>query len=76
MGDKPKLELTEQERLIQRDLRFARMKLLKAGDDSSVNTLPVHETLSESEARQILPVFDFFRSVYSGNGEAVKRGSR
>lgn len=73
MDYKPKLELSEQERLILRDLCFSRMKVLNAGDARNVNAIPVHAYLSVFEARQALPVFDFFRSVYSGNVEAVKR---
>ena len=73
MGDRPKLHITEKESIILRDICFARMRVMKAGDVTGVNSLPIHSKLSEFEARQSLPVFDFFRSVYSENEEAVKR---
>ena len=75
MSDKPKMKLSEQASVILRDLCFSRMKVLRAGDISSVDELPKHTELGEFAARQSLLVFDFFRSAMAGHEEAVKRQS-
>ena len=75
MSDKPKIKLSEQESGILRNICFARMKVLKAGDNSSEDDLPKYSELDEFAARQALPVFDFFRSAMAGHEEAVKRQS-
>lgn len=75
MSDKPKIKLSEQESTILRDICFARMKVLKAGDISDADELPKHTELDEFAARQLLPVFDFFRSAMAGHEEAVRRQS-
>ena len=75
MSDKPKMKLSEQASGILRDLCFSRMKVLRAGDISSVDELPKHTELGEFAARQSLLVFDFFRSAMAGHEEAVKRQS-
>ena len=75
MSDKPRMELSEQESTILRDICFTRTKVLKAGDINSADALPLHKELDEFAARQSLPVFDFFRSAMTGHEEAVKRQS-
>ena len=73
MSEKPKLTLTDKESRVLRDLCFARMKTLEAGDTDSRDELPVHDSLGETEARMLEAVFNFYHSVYSDNAEAVKR---
>ena len=51
MSDKPKIKLSEQESGILRDICFARMKVLKAGDNSSEDDLPKYTELDEFAAR-------------------------
>ena len=75
MSDKPKMNLSEYASRILRDICFARMKVLKAGDISCAEELPKHTELDEFTARQALPVFDFFRSAMAGHEEAVRRQS-
>ena len=75
MSDKPKINLSEQNSTILRDICFARMKVLKAGGICSADDLPRKKELMEFTARQSLPVFDFFRSAMAGNVEAAKRQS-
>lgn len=75
MNDKPKMKLSDQVSGILRDICFARMKVLKAGDISSADELPKHTELDEFAARQSLPVFDFFRSAMAGHEEAIRRQS-
>ena len=75
MSDKPKMKLSEQASGILRDICFARIKVLKAGNISSADELPKHTELDEFAARQSLPVFDFFRSAMAGHEEAVRRQS-
>ena len=75
MSDKPKMNLSEQNSTILRDICFARMKVLKAGETGSADDLPRQKELTEFTVRQSLPVFDFFRSAMAGNVEAVKRQS-
>ena len=72
MSDKPRLILSEKESLMLRDLCFARMKTLGAGNPDSLGILPVHNSLGETEARMFATVFNFFCRVYSDNAEAVK----
>ena len=73
MNDKPKMQLTNRESTILRDICFARMKVLHAGDSQTLEELPHQTELSENTARQSLHVFDFFRCAYFGNEEGVKR---
>ena len=73
MSDNPKMKLSEQESGILRDICYARMRVLKAGDISSVDALPRDAELDEFAARQSLHAFDFFRSAMTGNVDAVKR---
>ena len=73
MSDKPKMELSELETRILRDLSFAQMKVLKSGDPRTAEGLPIHNELDEMIARQALPVFDFFRCAYFGNTDGLKR---
>ncbi len=75
MSDKPKMKLSEQASGILRDICFARMRVLKAGDIVNADALPKHTELGEFAARQSLHVFDFFRSAIAGHEEAVKRQS-
>jgi hypothetical protein len=75
MSDKPKMKLSEQASGILRDICFARMRVLKAGDIVNADALPKHTELGEFAARQSLHVFDFFRSAMAGHEEAVKRQS-
>ena len=75
MSDKPKMRLSEQESTILRDICYARMKVMKAGEISIAEELPKHTELDEFGARQSLSVFDFFRSAMAGNEVAVRRQS-
>lgn len=72
MGSKTMMQLTEREAIILRDVCYARMKVLKAGEPSQPNDLPIYKELSDIAARQALVVFDFFRSAMAGNAEAVR----
>lgn len=73
--DTKTIRLSEKESTILRDICFARMKVLKAGDISDADELPKHTELDEFAARQSLSVFDFFRSSMAGHEEAVRRQS-
>ena len=72
-NDKKILYLTELEARILRDICFARMKVLHAGDPQFPEELPIHAELPEIPVRQALPAFDFFHCAWSGNEEGVKR---
>ena len=73
MNDKPKMQLSNRESTILRDICFARMKVLYAGNSKMPEELPHQTELSENTARQSLHMFDFFRCAYFGNEEGVKR---
>ena len=73
MNDKSRIQLSIQESKILRDICFARMKVLHAGNLQSVDELPLLSELTEFTVREVLPVFDFFRCAYFGNEEGVKR---
>ena len=70
------MSLTDQESKILRDICFARMKVLHAGDLKTPEELSLHSELSEAPARLALPAFDFFRCAWVGNEEGVKRQAR
>lgn len=61
MNDKPKMQLSNRESIVLRDICFARMKVLHAGDSQTLEELPHQTELSENTARQSLHAFDFFR---------------
>ena len=73
MNDKPKMQLSNRESIVLRDICFARTKVLHAGDSQTLEELPHQTELSENTARQSLHAFDFFRCAYFGNEEGVKR---
>ena len=70
---KEQLHLSESEAQLLRGLCYARMVVLKAGDPKGVEDLPLNYVLDEHTARMALTVFDFYRSVFYQNEEAVKR---
>jgi len=70
---KQTMKLSEKEARILRDVCYARMKALKAGDPQNVEDMPVHAELDEHLVRQCLIVFDFFRCAMAGNETAVKK---
>ena len=66
------LKLSGQEARILRDICFARMKVLKAGDPETPKDLPKQNELNEMVARQCLIVFDFFSCAMMGNERSVR----
>lgn len=67
------MKLSEMESLILRDVCYARMKVLKAGEMEDPEAVPIHTELNDFLVRQCLPVFDFFRCAMEGNELAVRR---
>ena len=67
------MKLSEMESLILRDVCYARMKVLKAGEMEDPEAVPIHNELNDFLVRQCLPVFDFFRCAMEGNELAVRR---
>lgn len=65
--------INDLESVILRDICFARMKVLKAGDPESAEALPIQHELTGLTGRQVVPAFDFFKCAMAGNEEAVKR---
>lgn len=65
--------LKEKESMILRDICFARMKVLHAGEIQNPEDLQIQRQLSETAARQAMIVFNFFCCAWSGNEEGVKR---
>ena len=68
--------LEEKEAIILRDICYARMKVMHAGEILAPEGLPVHRQLSEIAARQVMKVFNFFCCVWSENEEGVKRQAK
>ena len=68
--------LSNQEAQILRDVCYARMKVLEAGDPQSPGELPLHAELNGLLVRQSLIVFDFFRCAMAGNDIAVKKQAK
>jgi len=67
------LHLSEKESRILRDVCFAGMEVLHAGDPEKPAEVPLSDVLNEFMARQAVRVFNFFRCAWSGNEEGVKR---
>ena len=67
------MKLSEMESLILRDVCYARMKVLKEGEEEDQEPVPSCAELNVFLVRQCLPVFDFFRCAMEGNELAVRR---
>lgn len=67
------LQLSGKESRILRDICFARMKVLRAGDPESPEEVPLSGILNDFMVRQAVIAFNFFRCAWSGNEEGVKR---
>lgn len=65
-------KLNDQEQRILRDIIFARSKVLGSWDAEDITVVPMYTELRESNVRQALVVFDFFRCAYAGNMEGLK----
>ena len=68
-----RITLSEKEAIILRDLYFAKTSVMHAGDEKAADAVPLRQELTETEVRKVLPVFNFFRSAYTENEEAIKR---
>ena len=68
-----RITLSEKEAVILRDLYFAKTSFMHAGNEKATETMSLRQELTETEVRKVLPVFDFFRSAYTENEEAIKR---
>lgn len=73
---KAPIQLTAKEGQILHDICLVRRKALQSGEMDSNENQPLPKELTEQTARQVLHIFDFFRSVMSGNAEAVRIQSR
>ncbi len=67
------LQLSGKESRILRDICFARMKVLRAGDPESPEEVPLSGILNDFKVRQAVIAFNFFRCAWSGNEEGIKR---
>ena len=70
---KKSMKLSELESRILRDICYARMRVLKAGEVESPEAIPLKTELNDFMARQCLTVFDFFRCAMAGNEVAIRR---
>ena len=70
---KKSMKLSEQEARILRDVCYSRMKVLKAGNVESPDTVSLYAELNDFMVRQCLTVFDFFRCAMAGNEVAIRR---
>ena len=70
------LVLSDQEAVILRDVCYARIKVLKAGEPKRPEAFPLHVKLNSLLVRQSLIVFDFFRCAMAGNEITVKKQAK
>ena len=73
MRNDRKLSLTNSEAGILRDICFARMRVLNAGNAENATDLPLNAALSEFAAQQSLLVFLFWHYATDANADGVCR---
>lgn len=71
--DSDTLRLSETESRILRDLGYARMKTLRAGEIQAPDSLPLVTELNRSLARQCLTVLDFYRAAMDGDEASIRK---
>ena len=68
--------LEEKEAIILKDICYARMKVMHAGEILAPEELTIHSQMSMIAARQVMKVFNFFCCAWSENEEGVKRQAK